>query len=113
MSATAYVPDLKHPDPYSVGTGSVLYGTGAPSNSFGNNGDIYVNVTTGGVYSKSGDIWIVTTGGGSGVVNKVGHGSPVGAVTPDAAGQFYTDLDAPALWQSTGLTTSDWTINWI
>lgn len=41
--------------------------------------------------------------------NLTGTGSPVGAVTPTAVGQLYTDQNAPhSLWQSTGLTNASW-----
>lgn len=45
-------------------------------------------------------------GGGSGVLE--GFGSPVGVVTPTSIGQLYSDVGV-GLWQSTGLTSADWT----
>lgn len=91
--------------------GGVLTGTGAPSNSLGSNGNLYVNLSNGSVYSKSSGSWAVLAGGGAGVSNLLGIGSPVGVVTPDALGQFYTDRTTPGqpiVWQATGLTNADW-----
>lgn len=54
---------------------------------------------------------IAEGGGGGGSENLLGSGSPVGVVTPTAAGQFYTDttnVPLPVLWQATGLTDADW-----
>lgn len=44
---------------------------------------------------------------GSGVLE--GSGSPVGVVSPISIGQIYSDYTTPGLWQSTGLTSADWT----
>lgn len=48
------------------------------------------------------------SGGGGGSSNLTGVGSPVGVVTPDAVGQFYTETGGPILWQATGVTAADW-----
>lgn len=48
-------------------------------------------------------------GGGAGVENISGAGSPVGVVTPDAVNQWYYDTVGIAWWWSTGLTNADWT----
>lgn len=37
-----------------------------------------------------------------------GHGSPVGAVQPIGEGCLYVDVDAPALWLSSGPGGTDW-----
>lgn len=108
-----YVPTLYHPDPQHLGDGRLLFGTGAPPSTLGNNGDYYTNLTTGDVYIRYGDTWNINTGGGGGTANATGHGSPTGVRTPAAVGQFYTDLDAPALYQATGLTNTSWSIQWI
>ena len=93
----------------SGGVGTVRWGSGAPDAGLGNNGDLYVNLSTGDVYEKSGDTWAVVTGGGGGVNNLSGSGSPVGVETPDYVGQLYTDTDTPSnVWVSLGLTDTDW-----
>ena len=54
-----------------------------------------------GVVASTGD-------GGSG--NLSGSGTPVGGQVPDFIGQLYADIDTPGkVWQSTGLTSADWT----
>lgn len=47
-------------------------------------------------------------GGGGGCANLDGAGSPVGSVTPDCIGQFYSDTTGDFLWQARGLTDADW-----
>lgn len=50
-------------------------------------------------------------GGGGGNNNKEGIGSPVGVVTPDYVGQFYsdqTDVNSVKLWISTGAGNTAW-----
>jgi hypothetical protein len=86
-------PTTAMPFPASIFTKS---GVGAPSNADGNNGDIYVNLINGDIYSKSGDTWTIATGGtgpagGSGAA---GSGSPEGVVTA-AAGTTYVDANPP------------------
>jgi len=52
---------------------------------------------------------IINGGGGVAFNNKSGTGSPLGSVTPDYAGQIYTDLANPYnLWTSVGTTSADW-----
>lgn len=104
-----YVPGLTHPDPADLGGGSVLFGYGAPDNSLGMNGDLYVNKSNGDIYSKNNDAWELQGGGGASVSNTISTGSPIGVATPTAIGQFYTDTDGPTVWQAIGLTNADWT----
>ena len=54
----------------------------------------------------------LNSGSLGGTTNVSGHGSPVGVVTPTQVNAFYRDVDTNTLWQSTGLTASDW-IQWI
>lgn len=108
---TIYTAGLLGPEPSHIGTSSALSGAGAPSNSLGTNGDIYVNTSTGDIYTKAGDVWIIFAASGSSN-NTSGSGSPVGVVTPGAVNQFYRDTTTPGLWQATGLTNADW-IQWI
>lgn len=35
----------------------LITGTGAPANTLGNNGDTYLNATTGDLYVKAGGVW--------------------------------------------------------
>ncbi len=56
-------------------------------------------------------------GGGLAPANIVSVGSPVGVVTPDAIGQFYTALNLfgvgqHGLFQAIGATSADW-VEWI
>ena len=44
--------------------------------------------------------------------NLSGAGSPMGVVTPDSVNQFYRDTVGNVLWQSIGLTNTDW-LQWI
>jgi hypothetical protein len=99
---------LHHPDPppFSPGCGCVSSGDGPPGDG-GNNGDIYVDLSTGDVYRRYGDTWHLFTGSG-GVGNKHGVGSPIGSVTPDAQDQLYRRTDVFELYISTGLTNADW-----
>jgi hypothetical protein len=41
------------------GSGEVLNGTGAPSNTLGDNGDLYINLTNGDLYKKINDVWVL------------------------------------------------------
>lgn len=51
---------------------------------------------------------IAQGGTGGGCENLVGVVSPVGVVTPDCVGQFYTDTVGDVLWQAIGATSADW-----
>lgn len=81
-----YVPTERHPDPNTINFGGdPLVGTGAPANSLGSNGNLYVASDTGAVYSKSGGVWTVLSGGSGSGIGEVLHGAfatPVGNVTP-------------------------------
>lgn len=105
----AWLPNLPDGPPLStIESGDVLTGVGAPNDSDGSNGDIYVNITNGDSYTKSGDTWNIA-GGGGGTNNKNGAGTPVGTATPDYVGQTYIDTNTPHFfWVSTGLTNADW-----
>lgn len=50
----------------------------------------------------------IAANGSGGCENQIGLVSPVGVVTPDCLGQFYTDTVLDVLWQATGLTNLDW-----
>lgn len=103
MSANPYVPDLKHPEPFNAGTGQLLQGTGAPSASLGNNGDVYINITNGNIYSKAGDIWILSTVGSGGTVQVIAGSVAdpnAGTIIPDdhSKGAIYYQKGAYSLW---------------
>lgn len=67
-------------------------------------------------YVWDGSAWQATGGGGSGIAawgqvstaQYTGSGSPVGSITPDAAGDIYLDTTGPGVWQATGVTSADW-----
>lgn len=43
---------------------STIYsGAGAPSNDLGNNGDVYVNISNGDIYTRSGGAWTLANAG--------------------------------------------------
>jgi hypothetical protein len=111
--ATLYVADqLHHPPPPNppLGDGEIHPVTSAPAASFGNDGDLALNTTTGDLYVKANGTWALQAGGGGGGDNnQSGSGSPVGVKTPDYVGQGYTDTDSPFhQWFAIGLTNADW-----
>lgn len=101
-------PAAVSPLPTSMFSGNS--GVGAPSNADGNDGDTYVDLTTGTFYTKSGGTWAVATGGvgpagGSGLY---GSGSPEGVKTA-APGTTYLDIDNNAFWvKETGVLAIGW-----
>lgn len=105
-----WIPVLPDPPAFTSVFPDLSAGTGVPDDADGENGDVYVNLTNGNVYSKSNNVWVLAAGAGS-VPNLTGSGSPVGSVTPGGVGQFYTDTaNSPtmSLWQADGLTSADW-----
>lgn len=103
--ATLTVP----PTPAAGGISMLLSGTGAPASTLGQNGFGYVDLSTGNFYIKSNGTWTLFSGTGGGGLS--GTGSPVGVVTPTAAGVSYvdlTDVNAIHVWFSTGVTNASW-----
>lgn len=47
----------------ALGDNSLLSGKGAPSNSLGNNGDLYMNLTNGDLYKKFNNAWVLQVNG--------------------------------------------------
>ncbi len=91
-----------------LGEGDLLQGSGPPNNDNGDNGDIYVDLSTGDIYQKTGDVWNIVQGaaGGSG---EIGSGSPEGVVTA-TPGTTYFDTAANAFWvKETGVGNTGWT----
>lgn len=79
-----YVPNLNPPyPPAGLGFNNLYSGEGAPSNSLGTNGDLYVNVDTGDIYAKENNVWALQSGGGGGGVQQLfqGNSDPVSAPT--------------------------------
>lgn len=68
------------------------------------------------LYVNDGTTFNAVGGGGSGITawgqvstsKYAGSGTPIGTVTPDAAGDVYLDETTPALWQATGTGDTDW-----
>lgn len=61
-----YRPGLE-PGPTIGGSyGRLRHGEGPPDDSLGNNGDIYVDLSTGDVYQKTSSSYTIITGGGGG-----------------------------------------------
>lgn len=82
-------PDNAQP---AASPGTVIQGTGAPDNALGQNGNVYVNVTNGDIYTKSGDVWNLVSGGTGAAEMVVGVvDDPNGVHTP-------TDPTKPAVY---------------
>lgn len=76
----------------AAASGAVLQGDGVPDNSLGANGNVYVNISNGDIYTKSGGVWeIVSPGTGT---PESGSGSPEG-VLASPEGTLYTDKADP------------------
>lgn len=93
--------------PPGEGTGNgrgLLTGTGAPDDANGANGNIYVDISTGDIYTKSGDTWTIVSGG-SGAVQVISGAfdDPNGNVTPadPTKGAIYYKNGAFSLWNWT------------
>lgn len=84
-------------------------GVGAPSNADGNDGDTYVDLSTGSFYTKSGGTWAVVTGapGGSGLTGVINPNS--GGGVPAAIGTSYANTANFTLWFKTGAGNTAWT----
>lgn len=93
-----YIAGLEPGETDGSGLSIVHHGNGAPSDSTGNNGDIYVDLSTGDVYQKTGDTWTVITGG-AGAAASVSSGvvDPEGVVAK-ATPHFYVNTANQTLW---------------
>lgn len=87
------------------GGGGALSGSGAPDNSLGADGNLYVNLLTGDVYSKSSGAWNIVSGGSGGGATS-GNGDPNLTVDPAQYVLFVQlDSDPPMeIWASDGVT---------
>jgi len=104
-----YTPSLSHPPPGNRQTGAVLSGEGVPSDTLGQNGDIYVDESTGDIYSKQSDTWVVISGPGAGSLPiSPGVVDPEGVVTA-TAGQVYWNSNTQQLWvKQSGSGNTGW-----
>lgn len=74
--------------------GAVLTGVGAPSDLIGNNGNIYIDSSTGDLYTKSGDTWTLFSGGGGGTTEVLGGAAdPTGTLTVSGRAIYIQDAD--------------------
>lgn len=80
------------------GNGKVLSGTGAPDNADGDNGDLYVDLSSGDLYVKTGDAW-ATVGGGSDILSNYTATS-----APDANDDSGDGYSVGSLWVYTTAT---------
>jgi hypothetical protein len=95
--------------------GGGLSGTGAPSNSIGNVGDTYVDISTGQIYAKDvTNVWVIVSGsagpaGGSGLVGVV---DPNGFQTA-SPGTTYSNIANHSMWiKETGVGNTGW-VNYV
>jgi hypothetical protein len=63
IESDPYVPTLKHPPSPGFTTGGNLSGQGAPADSLGENGQLYVDLDTGSVYEKLSGSWTLFSAG--------------------------------------------------
>lgn len=97
-------------DPFGGSSfGELLQGTGAPDDANGNNGDTYVDLSSGEFYIKTAGSWTISTGGGGGVAEvSSGVVDPEGVVAK-ATPHFYVNTDTQQLWfKQTGSGTTGW-----
>lgn len=87
------------------------YGNGAPSDSFGSNGNTFIDVDSGDFYIKYGDTWVIQTGGGGSGTDRVFRGSfgdPNGDVTATGAAVYYDTDGSQWVHQSAGTNNTNW-----
>lgn len=105
----AWYPDWDDSPEHVTTTGHLRHGDGVPSNDLGDNGDAYINDSTGDFYIKDDDVWVILQGaaGGSG---ESGVGSPEGIVSAPV-GTTYVETSAHELWikESGGSGNTGWT----
>lgn len=70
------------PSPLVPG-GGTLTGSGAPSDSDGENGNVYVDIDTGDLYVKTGDTWVLKATGVQ-VLEYTGSDPTSDGLTPDS-----------------------------
>jgi len=100
-------PVIVSPLPTSMFGGSS--GIGAPNNADGNDGDTYVNLSTGTLYTKSGGTWAVVSGapgpaGGSGTYGT--FADPNGNVTANRGTSYYNTATGAVWFKNSGDATN-------
>lgn len=116
MPETNFLPNPNYSGYYGPSGNCIhgnCYGSGAPSDGFGNNGFTYIDVDSGDFYVKFGDTWTIQTGGGGSGTDRVFDGSfgnPNGNVTATGAA-IYTDDDG-SFWRhdSAGTNNTNWVV---
>lgn len=102
--ATGWTPNLPNlpPGTGTGGSGRPLSGVGAPGPALGNNGNIYIDQSTGDIYTKTGDTWVIQSGGGGAVeiIPGVVDDPNVGAIVPadPTKGAIYYKNGVFSLW---------------
>lgn len=107
--ASGWFPQLPDSPPGTGtgGSGGPLLGVGAPSNGLGSNGDVYIDRSTGDIYTKAGDMWTLATSGGGGgsieVIPGVADDPNVAVIVPadQTKGAIYYKNGAFSLWNWT------------
>jgi len=87
----------------------VRNGDGAPDDTLGQDGDVYVDESIGDIYAKQNDVWSIVAGpsAGGGAIAP-GSGSPQGVVTA-SPGQVYWDSTNKQLWvKESGSGNTGW-----
>lgn len=112
-----WVPPIIDPLPGEDPTGGpTLHGVGAPNDADGNNGQIYIDTSTGDLYIKSGDTWNIFAGG-SGSATQVlgGADDPRGVLTASGRAIYVQDPDGDGMRNlysknTTGSNNTDWVL---
>lgn len=102
-----FYPSFPGMPPFLDADGDLFHGAGVPSNALGEDGDVYVDDSTGDVYAKANGAWSIIQGaaGGSG---EIGNGSPEGVVTA-TPGTTYWDRTNLQLWlKDSGVGNVGW-----
>ena len=103
MNSINWYPTLPDPPP-ALHYSELLSGIGLPDNSDGENGDLWVNISTGDLYSKVSGLWtILSIGGGTPpqvFSGNYGGGTPTDVPTATAALAY--DTGTGAIWQWVG-----------
>lgn len=101
---------LSHPQPQSFGFGALLQGEGVPDDANGNNGDIYIDLSTGDVYQKTSNTWTIVTGGGGGGSQEVfrGTGDPSGVQSATGAAIYLRTNGEIWIKTTAGTSNSEW-----
>lgn len=89
-----YTANLNSTNVTAGGLSIVLSGSGAPDNSTGSDGNLYVDLDTGDIYEKISGAWTLFSGGGSGTQEVYGGADdPEGAVSADGPAIYLRSAD--------------------